>query len=75
MINYISDVVLEVTVDDRSSLQLELDRAVEFALKHAFESRRGVLVTRHGFTFYTVAVSQDVPFGETRERTVWRDLS
>jgi hypothetical protein len=32
------------------------------------EYRHGILVTRHSYTSYTVAVSRDVPFGETHER-------
>jgi len=31
------------------------------------EGRHGILVTQHGYTSYTVAVSRDVPFGQTLE--------
>jgi hypothetical protein len=32
------------------------------------ERRHGILVTQHGYTSYTVAVSRDVPYGQTHER-------
>jgi hypothetical protein len=32
------------------------------------ECRHGILVTQHGYTSYTVAVSRDVPYGQTHER-------
>jgi dissimilatory sulfite reductase (desulfoviridin) alpha/beta subunit len=69
MIKRHSDVVLEITAHDPDSIENDLNTAVEIAREHAVKERRhGVLVTQHGFTRYTVAISRDVPFGQTLER-------
>ncbi|BAS12371.1 hypothetical protein AHiyo8_06740 [Arthrobacter sp. Hiyo8] len=69
MIKRHSDVVLEVTAHDPDTIENDLNTAVEIAREHAVkESRHGILVTQHGFTRYTVAISRDVPFGQTLER-------
>jgi hypothetical protein len=69
MIKRHSDVVLEITAHDPQTLENDLNSAVETALEYAMkECRHGILVTRHGYTSYTVAVSRDVPFGQTHER-------
>lgn len=39
------------------------------------ERRHGVLVTQTGFSRYTVAVSRDVPYGETRELRQWASMA
>ncbi|WP_258074004.1 hypothetical protein [Arthrobacter sp. Y81] len=45
-----------------------LNAAVEAALQYATkEGRHGILVTRHGHTTFTVAVSGKVPYGQTWE--------
>lgn len=49
-------------------LEEDLNAAVDAALEHAMqEGRHGILVTRHGHTRYTVAVSAEVPYGLTME--------
>ncbi|KQR62719.1 hypothetical protein ASF98_14100 [Arthrobacter sp. Leaf337] len=54
---------------DPRLIDTELSAAVEQARQHAMEEGRcGILVTRLGHTTFTVAVSEDVPFGETLER-------
>ena len=69
MIKRHSDVVLEVTAHDPHSVENDLNAAVEIAREHAMKERRhGILVTQHGYTSYTVAVSRDVPYGLTHER-------
>jgi hypothetical protein len=67
MIKRHSDVVLEVTADDPDTLENDLNAAVEMAREHAMkECRHGILVTQHGYSSYTVAVTRYVPCGQTR---------
>ena len=69
MIKRHSDVVLEITAHDPDTIENDLNTAVEIARTRAMQERRhGILVTQHGYTSYTVAVSRDVPFGQTHER-------
>ena len=69
MIKHHSDVVLEITAMDTATVENDLNTAVDIARRHAMKERRhGILVTQHDFTRYTVAVSRDVPFGQTHER-------
>lgn len=60
---------IRLTVPDRESLDLELDRTVDEAILAALEDRgRGILVTRHDHDSFTVELSTEVPFGITLER-------
>jgi hypothetical protein len=69
MIKRHSDLVLEITAHDPHTIESNLTTAVEMARQHAIlEGRHGILVTQHDYTRYTVAVSRDVPFGQTHER-------
>lgn len=69
MIKRHSDVVLEITAHDPDTVENDLNAAVEIAREQAMrESRHGILVTQHAYTSYTVAVSRDVPYGQTHER-------
>jgi hypothetical protein len=69
MIKRHSDVVLEITAHDPDTIENDLNTAVEIAREHAVrEHSHGILVTQHGFTRYTVAISRDVPYGQTHER-------
>ena len=69
MIKRQSDVVLEITAYDPDTVENDLNAAVDIAREHAMkENRHGILVTQHGHTSYTVAVSRDVPFGQTHEQ-------
>jgi hypothetical protein len=66
------ELTLIITADKRASMDREIDEAVAVALDHALrERRRGILVTRHGPTAFTVGLSDDVPFGLTREYQAW----
>jgi hypothetical protein len=71
MIRNLSDILWEVTANDPASLARDLNAAVEIARTCAMDHRHGIWVTQHGFTSYTVAVSQDVPYGLIRERRNW----
>ena len=69
MIKRHSDLVLEITAHDPRTIESDINTAVDMARQHAMlEGRYGILVTQHGYTSYTVAVSRDVPFGQTHER-------
>lgn len=63
--------VFLVETDDAHRLDEDLNAAVEAALQFATkEGRHGILVTRHGHTTFTVAVSGKVPYGQT-----WEEIS
>ena len=63
---------LTFTVTDRQSMDSQLDAAVSVARKQAMAGRQhGILVTRHGADKFTVALSDAVPFGVTREHQAW----
>jgi hypothetical protein len=63
---------LTLTVADRHSMDAELDAAVTAAKAQALAGKRhGILVTRHGVDTFTVALSDAVPFGLTREQQAW----
>ena len=60
---------IRLTIPDRKSLDLELDRAVDNAIVAALERREnGILVTRHSHDSFTIELSPEVPFGTTLER-------
>jgi hypothetical protein len=60
-----------VSGETRGEIQKDLNKAVDRAEKHAkLEGWQGVLVSRHGPTLYTVAISDEVPHGITRERDI-----
>jgi hypothetical protein len=58
-----------VKVSNASVVDDYLNSAVNLARQYASTTGLcGILVTRHAHDTYTVAVSEAVPFGETRER-------
>lgn len=63
---------IPVTATDRASMERQLDEAVDVARTQAMhEGRKGILVTRHDYGFFTVTLSDAVPFGQTREHQDW----
>lgn len=63
---------IAVTATDRASMEQQLDEAVAIAQTRAMqEGGEGILVTRHDFGSFTVALSDAVPFGLTREHQNW----
>jgi hypothetical protein len=63
---------MAVTAADRASMDRQLDEAVAVARTRAFrEGRQGILVTRHDYGSFTVALSDAVPFGMTLEHQDW----
>jgi hypothetical protein len=72
MIRHLPDLVLEITAHDPGTIETELNAAVETVLTQAMRARScGVLVTQHGYNRYTVALSPDVPYGQTHEHREW----
>lgn len=67
-----SELTISVTATDRASMELQLDEAVAAARSMAMNERhRGILVTRHDYRSFTIALSEAVPFGLTREHQDW----
>lgn len=60
---------IEIAAADAPSIQQEITGAVEKLLANANpEDRRGIMVTRHTLTSFTVSLSWDVPPRTTHER-------
>ncbi|MGZ3387541.1 MAG: hypothetical protein ACXVB5_21925 [Isosphaeraceae bacterium] len=58
-----------VTADQPQLIAERLDAAEKLAQERALrQGSHGILVTRHGSTSFTVALSEDVPYGITQER-------
>jgi hypothetical protein len=63
-----TELVLTVKAMDGKSLDLELDAAVARLREQAvLDGTRGIVVTRYTPETFTVALSDDVPFGKTLE--------
>lgn len=57
-----------IEATDPRTLDEELTKAADVAIQFAAaEGRHGILVTRHGYKAFTVAVSTKVPYGQTLE--------
>lgn len=66
------DFPIAVTATDRPSMDRLLDEAVSVARARAMDvGRQGILITRHDYVSFTVALSDSVPFGLTREHQDW----
>jgi hypothetical protein len=67
-----TELTISITATDRASMELQLDEAVAAARSMAtHDKRRGILVTRHDYHSFTIALSEAVPFGVTREHQDW----
>ena len=76
MIKMPSDSVVEVTADTPKALESDLNAAVDIVCQRAKQmGRHGVMVTRHNYTSFTVAISEVVPYGQTQERQQWQPTS
>lgn len=65
--------VLEVTGQDPDVIQDNLTAAVEAAREQAMlAGGYGIVVTQHASDSFTVALSADVPYGQTREQRQFR---
>ena len=66
------DHTIAITATYRASMERQLDEAVTHAKAQALQGgRQGILVTRINLNSFTVALSDTVPFGLTRERQEW----
>jgi hypothetical protein len=77
MIKRRSGFVLEITALHPDTIENDLlNAAVEIVREQALtECRHGILVTQHGYTNYTVAVSPEVPLrGDTRTAPITGEL-
>ncbi|MDQ0822443.1 hypothetical protein QFZ79_000180 [Arthrobacter sp. V4I6] len=62
-------VIADVHVRNKAEMDEKLDIAITAARSQALaDGTRGLLVTRHEFSHFSVVLSADVPFGFTRER-------
>lgn len=61
--------LLEIRGDNPLQIREDINGAVESAIAHAVKvGHHGVLVTQHSYTYYTVTLSNDVPYGQIGER-------
>lgn len=62
------DLIADLRVTSKADLDHRLTSAVAGAIQKAeANGRHGVLVTRHNFSHFTVAISPSVPFRLVRE--------
>lgn len=67
------ELILKIRVDRRADLDAMLDAGVNLLRKRtkSLDSVRGILVTRHSPSDFTLEIHPDVPFGTTREKQEW----
>jgi hypothetical protein len=69
MITAPTGLTYHVMADEPQLIAERLEAAERSAQERALrEGNHGILVTRHGPTSFTVALSADVPYGITQER-------
>ncbi|TQS87368.1 hypothetical protein EU811_22580 [Arthrobacter sp. TS-15] len=67
------DLSILITATNRANMEKQLDEAVAVARTAAiYEGCRGILITRHSIDSFTVALSDGVPYGLTRELQEWQ---
>lgn len=57
----------DICIKDKQTLNQQLNEAVEMAIERALPERKGVLITRHNASRFSVTVTPEVPFGVTYE--------
>jgi hypothetical protein len=63
---------MDVVISERAAMEAELEAAVGRAREAAMkDGTAGILVTRKSPTTFTVAVSEEVPYGITQEQQAW----
>ncbi|WP_311215044.1 MULTISPECIES: hypothetical protein [unclassified Arthrobacter] len=63
------DFEIAFTATTRAGMERKLDAAHEKATKRALLlGKQGIIITRHSDYDFTVALTDSVPFGTTRER-------
>lgn len=59
-----TQVIAHFKIEQKAEMYEKLDAAVGAAQRDAFaDGARGVLVTRHDFDHFSIALSTEVPFG------------
>lgn len=67
-----SETTYTITVTDRDSRDRQINEAEALLRERAMQEQRGgILVTRRGAATFTLSLSEDVPFGFTREHQAW----
>jgi hypothetical protein len=70
-LQFVDPQTIHVTPRDGEHLQGNLDKAVSLLIDKAVHHQQfGILVTRHDSASYSVALSKDVPHGQTQELDV-----
>ncbi|NQD90631.1 hypothetical protein HP499_22885 [Paenarthrobacter sp. CM16] len=67
--NTAADTSVEVRVETATQLEDQLNAAIQHLQPQATRSGHGILVTRLNPGHFTISVSDEVPFGLTRERS------
>jgi hypothetical protein len=62
---------ISFTAKDRSSMDLQINQAVEVLRAWGRQQRQGILVTRHTADSFSVQLSDAVPAGLTQETWNW----
>lgn len=63
---------LLITEADARSFMNELDAAITTVQRQAIANKRdGVLVTRNGYRSFIIQLTPEVPYGTTRELSLW----
>lgn len=60
-------VIADIKVQHKAELYEKLDAVITAAYADSVVHQRGVLVTRHQFDHFTVALSPNIPFGIIHE--------
>jgi hypothetical protein len=67
-----SELLFTVIVETRATMDRQLAEAEEAARAKALDyGSRGIVITRHNLNLFTVALSNEVPFGLTVEQQLW----
>mgnify|MGYP003575033031 CR=1 FL=1 len=67
--NTATDASVEVRVETAAQLEDRLNAAIQHLQPQAARSGHGILVTRLNAGHFSISVSDEVPFGLTRERS------
>ena len=69
------NLIADLHVESKADMDRRLTDAVAGAIQTAeITAHHGVLVTRHNFSHFTVAISPSVPFRVVKERDLIPDL-
>lgn len=70
-----SELLFRVVVETRATMDRQLAEAEEAARAKALDyGSRGILIVRHNANLFTVALSDEVPFGLTVEQQLWEPI-